>query len=53
MHELASLPTVTEYLDLESRVNAHEQQHLRLWLRLLSCSNVIEKRNTQPPTHRI
>ncbi len=34
----------TETLDLEARVHSEHAQELRLWLRLLTCSQLIEKR---------
>lgn len=37
--QLAALP---DFPDLESRTQPEDHQDLRLWLRLLSCSNLIE-----------
>jgi len=34
----------TESLDLEARAHSEHAQELRLWLRLLTCSQLIEKR---------
>jgi DNA-binding MarR family transcriptional regulator len=36
--------TTTDTLDLEARAHSEHAQELRLWLRLLACSQLIEKR---------
>lgn len=36
--------TATDTLDLEARAHSEHAQELRLWLRLLACSQLIEKR---------
>jgi len=36
--------TTTDTLDLEARAHSEHAQELRLWLRLLTCSQLIEKR---------
>jgi DNA-binding MarR family transcriptional regulator len=36
--------TTTDTLDLEARAHSEHAQALRLWLRLLTCSQLIEKR---------
>lgn len=36
--------TITDTLDLEARAHSEHAQELRLWLRLLACSQLIEKR---------
>ncbi len=38
------MTTSTDTLDLEARAHSEHAQELRLWLRLLACSQLIEKR---------
>ena len=44
--------TAFEQNDLETRVNDQHHQALKLWLRLLACTNEIEGRDSQPAAQR-
>lgn len=42
MNDMPDIATLQRTLDLESRVVPEDHQDLRLWLRLLTCCNLIE-----------